>query len=286
MSIKIKRNGRGHDYLYVDGKRVEYINSPNQSGTIKPKYLVIHFTAGETLDGSVNWFKQKRAKASSQLVLGTDGEWVQMTPLNAKAWHAGKSQWDGIRYLNGHSIGIEVVNPGPMVPLGDDRYKAWWGKVYDKGDYPDIIEARHPNGGPVRGWLPFTPAQHRQLIEVGSALMDHYDLRESVGHDMISPRRKTDPGPAMESSVYGYLNGRLEDEETDVIYEVFNTGSGLNARKGPHHTYSAYDFGPIPDGTKVTREEVHGDTKWWLVRGVDSPNHEYWVHANWIRRAD
>ena len=28
------------------------------------------------------------------------------------AWHAGKSSWGKIKYLNNYSIGIEISNPG------------------------------------------------------------------------------------------------------------------------------------------------------------------------------
>jgi len=72
---------------------VDYKRSPNQSGTIKPTYLVIHYTAGRSAEAAVRTLTSRKRKASAHLVIGRDGSVTQLVPFNRKAWHAGKSEW-------------------------------------------------------------------------------------------------------------------------------------------------------------------------------------------------
>jgi len=271
--------------LAINGKNVQYVPTPNTSGKMDPKYLVIHFTAGQSAKGAINWMKQKRAKASAHFVLDYNGDLTQMAPMNVTTWHAGRSKWDGINGLNRHSIGIEVVNPGPMKKISEGRYKAWFGQIYDRSEYPDIIEDRHENGGPVMGWLPFSPEQIQVLLHICPIIMDKYDLKECVGHDQIAPRRKVDPGPCLERSFFDLINGREDGNKTDNAdgdYEVVNAKGGLNIRHWPSPESKPHDFGPLPNGTKV--DIIRRKAEWALVELVDV-GHEGWVHTNWLKRS-
>lgn len=279
MKVRVYESKRG-DLLNLDGKLVEYVKTPNMGGELDPKYLVVHYTAGQSMDGSINWLSNPKANASAHLVVDTDGTIVQMVPFDRVAWHVGKSKWDGIRGLNAHSIGIEVVNPGKLDVVSDGVYRAWWGEEFTHSTHPEIIHKSHPDGGDEYGWIPFTPEQVRVLIDVGSELMSHYGMREAVGHDMISPGRKMDPGPCMQPNVYDFLNGRLDD---DVFMMVTGVGDeGLSIRKSPDVNSEQHHFSPLPAGTLVTREKVQGE--WHLVRFTVEPWHEGWCHSNWLRR--
>ena len=73
---------------YIEG--VNVIESPNQSGRIKPTLLVLHYTAsGEGNDAK--FFQRPSARASAHLVVERDGTITQCVAFNKKAWHAGKS---------------------------------------------------------------------------------------------------------------------------------------------------------------------------------------------------
>ena len=53
--------------------------------------------------------------------------------------------------------------------------------------------------------------------------MTHYGLEECVGHDMISPGRKRDPGPCMNSQrVYDQINAAMDNPNTRWEWYVAN----------------------------------------------------------------
>lgn len=93
----------------------------------------------------------------------------QLLPERKRAWHAGVSSWAGRDHLNDTSIGIEIVNLGPIDKAG---------------------RARH--------WQPYSDAQVRAIIALARDIVTRYDIKPAnvVGHSDIAPGRKIDPGPA------------------------------------------------------------------------------------------
>lgn len=262
--------------LFEDGKQVPFFETPNKSGWIAPKYLVIHYTAtGGSAEDVGRYFQNPNANVSAHLTVGRNGDVIQSVPFTTKAWHAGRSRWDGYSGLNSHSIGIEVVNPGRMDIIGNGRYKSWFGRIYTSDEHT-VIEERHRNGGPVKGWIPFSEEQNDFLIRVGTMLMNEYNLREAVGHDMISPGRKTDPGPCMDDRVYNLLNGKRKEEGDIWDYEV--TSRALNLRSGPGTSNPRKAV--LMRGTKLDRTGVVGT--WFEVE--TEQGHFGYVHSNYVRK--
>lgn len=95
-------------------------------------------------------------KVSSHFFIRRDGSLIQFVPCSARAWHAGKSQWQGRECCNDFSIGIEL-----------------------EGSDIDAFEA----------------AQYLTLNNLLTALKCKYPIQAIVGHSDIAPGRKTDPGP-------------------------------------------------------------------------------------------
>lgn len=93
----------------------------------------------------------------------------QLVPEHDRAWHAGASYWDGRSNLNDTSIGIEIVNRGPI-------------------DSPDSRQR----------WQPFGQAQISAVIALARDIIHRYHIQPAnvVGHSDIAPERKIDPGPA------------------------------------------------------------------------------------------
>jgi N-acetylmuramoyl-L-alanine amidase len=277
-----------HILCQDDDTAYPYKESPNHSGNFNPKYLIMHYTAGSSAKQSVNWLVNKRARASAHIVIGRDGKITQLVPFNTIAWHAGRSSWDGLNGMNKYSIGIELDNAGPLVRSTDDEWVAWFGVKYENRQ---VIEARHKNGGRNKGWLLYTPEQLLAALELSSLLVEHYKLKDLVGHEDIAPRRKTDPGPAFPmNSFHSYIFGRNEDNEAEPVeeeqIEQYVTISVLNIRRTPVITNNKLTEGPLPKGTKLLI--VNSDGDWRLVNVLDRirgvRNFEGWVHCNYIRK--
>jgi N-acetyl-anhydromuramyl-L-alanine amidase AmpD len=64
------------------------------------RLVVVHVTEG-SFRGTVGWFRNPRAHASSNYVVGRNAELAHMVPDSRVAWHAGNS------WVNYHSIGVE-----------------------------------------------------------------------------------------------------------------------------------------------------------------------------------
>lgn len=101
----------------------------------------------------------RELRVSAHLCIFRSGKSVQYVPFHRRAWHAGRSSFEGRETCNDFSIGIELEGC-------DDR--------------------------------PFEPAQYRVLARTARALMRAYPRitpARIVGHSDIAPGRKTDPGP-------------------------------------------------------------------------------------------
>lgn len=252
-------------------KDVRFESTPNMGGVITPEYLVVHYTVTQALEGVVRAFKSPAHRASAHLVLGQDGELVQMVPFNCTAWHAGKSEWAGRPGCNSFTIGVEIVNPGPLVKRGDEFFD-----VNNQRWNGDVVEARHKNGvAKYDFWAAYSNPQLERLEEVGRALSDKYDLRGVVGHDDIAPRRKIDPGPAFPlERLRSVLFGRADDGA-----EEFETTSELNVRKGPAVSFDPVPGSPLPKGKRV--QYVTEDGLWWHII-VPGTTVEGWVHSRFL----
>ena len=104
--------------------------SPNRGrpfATGQPDTLVIHFTAGRSLDSSVSTLCNPASKASAHLVVGRDAKVVQLVDFNTVAWHAGVSRYRDRVGLNNYSIGIEIDNAGRLTRTESGDFTTWFG---------------------------------------------------------------------------------------------------------------------------------------------------------------
>ncbi len=261
------------------GPQVIQRETPNKSGEITPRYLVFHYTAGRSAQSSVNWMLNPASQASAHLVVDRDGAITQLAPFNIKTWHAGVSRWDGIKYLNKYSIGIEMDNAGPLNQIGT-KYQAWFGKEYPASQ---VLRAQHKLDDEPRWWHTYTEAQIDAALELSRLLTSTYGLREIVGHEDIAPERKRDPGPAFPlDHIKAAGMGRRTDpqEENDESYRV--TASALNVRKGPGRDFDLVSA-PLPHGTLVTLLEKRD--RWYRIETNDEQDIEGWVFNTFLEIA-
>lgn len=174
------------------GEAVSFIKTPNYSTDILPIYLIIHYTAGITAEGTVSWFQNPDAKASAHLIIDRKGSIIQMVPFNRCAWHAGKSKWGNLDGMNQYSIGIELVNAGKLRKNSSGEWINWSSKVIPD---EDVTLATHKGESLEAGWHEYTAAQIETAAKVSILLHSTYNFTDILGHDDVSPSRKCDPGP-------------------------------------------------------------------------------------------
>ncbi len=266
-----------HRLIGNDGQPVAFESSPNKGGSLDPEFLIMHFTAGRSAATSIGWFMNPSAGASAHLVIGRDGAITQLVPFDRVAWHAGKSTWGELTGLNQHSIGIELDNAGKLVQK-NGKWTAWFGATYPA---TEVHVAKHKNESSEVGWHIYPEKQLEVAAEVAATLMQHYGLRDLLGHEDISPGRKNDPGPAFPmGSFKGAGEGRAGDRE-----DFYVTSEELNIRTGPGTQHPTVIPKPLPPKTLVT--PLARDGKWWQVDVEDTVEGimdlQGWVHSGFLR---
>lgn len=266
-------------FLHIDdATRVPFAKTPNLGKEFHPEYLVMHYTAGSTAAGAVQWLTNPQSLASAHLVIGRDGSLTQLAPFNRIAWHAGASFWEGRNGLNEYAIGIELDNAGRLMkhPNG---WLAPFGREYAA---EDAIEANHKHDTRIFGWHIFSPIQLEKALEVSLLLFEKYKLLDVVGHDDISPGRKWDPGPAFPmDSFRSKLLGRVE-----LSPPLYETTVNLPIRSGPGSVFKMLPGGPLPIGTQL--EKLKFEESWLFVDVLEEVNGvvdlQGWVHGRYVRR--
>lgn len=123
------------------------------------------------LDWSAHpYFEQIRgAEVSAHFVIRRTGELLQFVSVRDRAWHAGRSSWQGRDNCNDYSVGIELEG------LED---------------------------------TPFETAQYEALGTLLDALSQRWPITQIAGHEHVAPGRKRDPGSAFDWGRLQALTGR------------------------------------------------------------------------------
>src|SRR5688500_11763177 len=109
------------------------------------------FTGNLPADAHEEFHERAGLRVSAHLLIRRDGEIVQFVSLNERAWHAGKSAWQGREACNDYSIGIEGEGTDE-VPYEAAQYAALrellpeWVETYQAITRERIV--RHADVGP------------------------------------------------------------------------------------------------------------------------------------------
>ncbi|GAC1586047.1 MAG: N-acetylmuramoyl-L-alanine amidase [Ginsengibacter sp.] len=125
-------------------------------GMRKPNFVIIHHTAQNSCDQTLNTFTLKRTQVSAHYVICREGKIYHMLSDYLRAWHAGSGTWGNDSDVNSSSIGIELDNNGFEV---------------------------------------FSEAQITSLLQLLQNLKKAYNIPQAnfIGHADIAPTRKNDP---------------------------------------------------------------------------------------------
>ena len=274
----------------LEGDKVEYIETKNKDSGLfaegKPDMVVIHYTAGSSLESAVNTLRDPGIKASTHLVIGREREIKQLIPFNRIAWHAGKSQYQGRSGINQYSIGIEIDNAGRLTKSGS-IYTSWFGREYhDK----EVFEGVHRNESEMSFWHSYAEQQISCAFSVCLVLKNRFDIHHIVGHEEVSHGRKIDPGPAfpLDKLRQQLFENRGEDEadndDTETPTEIKSremltgkvTATRLNFRSSPSKDAELVSD-PLEKGTTLdVIDEVDG----WLKVKIPQIG---WVKKEYVR---
>lgn len=183
------------------------------------------------------------------------------------ARHAGTGRYAGYTDLDHISIGIALVNPGPLVQRADGSFAAWWGnRVSDQ----DVVIAAHTNDPHQipAGWIPYTAPQISALMAITSLLYRHYsDIWACVGLDTVAPLQASTPGHSL----------------NQIFYQTVNAGKP--APDWFTHEQTAGHSAPGSESDIIVWLNKHTpvgvlrhQSNWVLVQTLD--NQEVWVHNN------
>jgi N-acetylmuramoyl-L-alanine amidase len=244
---------------------------------IKPTYVVIHYTVIDYVATIRSFGPAGARKASAHLVVSRAGNVTQMVDFNRRAWHAGESFWNGTSDLNTHSVGIELENHGYLQLQGDGRFLSDNHEIVDPSQ---VVQARHKNPkSTARYWERYPPEQLDACEHICDALVKHYGIKEIVGHDDVSPGRKSDPGPAFPMERIRSVFGRA-DAPAGQGQRLVVTVDSLNVRGGPGPDFplagEAFSSGTI---VKLLEESAGG---WSKVASEAVATRVGWVYAAYL----
>ena len=141
------------------------IYSPNFSlpkrSKNKVKFIIIHYTGMRNESDAIKRLCNEKNKVSAHYFIKKNGDLINLVPHFYEAWHAGKSSWKTIKFLNKNSIGIEIQNQGH--------------------------EHKYEN---------FSSKQISSLKRLLKILIKIFNINidNILGHSDIAPERKKDPG--------------------------------------------------------------------------------------------
>lgn len=135
---------------------------PRKDGK-KIKYLVLHYTGTPSAFEALRLLQggDPSHQVSAHYMVDEDGTVSRIVQEEMRAWHAGKSYWEGEEDLNSASIGIEIQNPGH--------------------EY---------------GYRPFPAEQMAAVTQLCREIMARHNILSYnvLAHSDIAPERKEDPG--------------------------------------------------------------------------------------------
>ncbi len=128
------------------------------SGIRKANYVILHYTAQDSLAQTIKTFTIPATEVSAHYVVGRDGKIVHMVNDYLRANQAGLGKWGSVTDMNSCSLGIEIDNNGSE---------------------------------------PFSDVQIKSLLSLLTYLKKTYNIPTAnfIGHQDFAPKRKPDQGP-------------------------------------------------------------------------------------------
>ena len=243
---------------------LSHMQSKNYSERIK--FLVMHYTAID-YQKSVTALVDEGGLSSHYLIperndpsyQNSQLQVIQLVDESSRAWHAGRSYWQGRKDLNDQSIGIEIIN----VPqcMRDNT----------------TVDLHNRENDPARLCLfpDYDPQQIELLITLSKDILARNpDISPTavVGHSDIAATRKNDPGPRFPwYQLYQHGIGAWYDNDTLKKYwKMFNAypvSIGLIQNALGKYGYGIVETGTANSATLDTLAAFQMHFLPWSVNG-------------------
>jgi N-acetylmuramoyl-L-alanine amidase len=168
----------------------EWVGTVN-FGMRKPNYVIIHYTAQDSVQQTLRTFTVKVSQVSAHYVVAKDGKVWHMVNDYLRANQAGIGKWGSVTDMNSCSIGIEIDNNGSE---------------------------------------PYTDLQVKSLISLLTYLKRTYNIPAAnfIGHQDWAPKRKPDPGPLFPWKIMAKFGiGIWSDEVLELAPPNFDYATAL-----------------------------------------------------------
>jgi N-acetyl-anhydromuramyl-L-alanine amidase AmpD len=224
--------------------------------TRTPWCIVLHYTAGYTSNQCYDVLSKRGL--SVHFTIERDGKLYRYLDDGDRGWHAGYGQWGGRSNMNHHSFGVEIVNFGwadgeftGSSPYGvyrhkstsdpeifpsnrefyrDEKYKNSKVRVVTKQECAQFLDHRGAWDG--KYWATYPDAQIEAVSwQVWQWMKEYKILPENVvGHEHVTPHRKSDPGPAFPWKKIEERIARYAKCEMPELYNIeFNNKGRVKA---------------------------------------------------------
>lgn len=142
-------------------EHIPAVHFNDRAGASGPDILLMHYTGVPTPEFAIDILTSGEREVSCHYLVRQDGSIVHMVDEDKRAWHAGKSWWEGAGDVNSRSVGIEICNPGH-------------GENYH--DFPD--------------------RQIETVVALSKDIIERHAIKPCrvLAHSDVAPGRKIDPG--------------------------------------------------------------------------------------------
>ncbi len=196
---------------------------------LHPDCIILHYTGMESAGAAEDWLCDPRSEVSSHYLVYEDGAITQMVREAERAWHAGRSLWEGRDDLNSRSVGIEIVNPGhaggspPYPDVQIDAVIALCRGICRRLDIDPLRVLAHSDVAPGRKADPGETFPWVRLAAAGLGLF--VEPQPIAAGNMIGPGDEGDEVRRLQSLLaqlgYGVVPSGVFDELTEACVEAF-----------------------------------------------------------------
>lgn len=178
--------------------------------TTDKRGIVLHFTAGTTASGAFASWAASPERVATAYILDRDGQIYETFPPEQWAWHLGCALHEP------STIGIEIVNVGPLKRRGDDLY--WWPENYTRYVYCTMADTTRYVRADYRGFSYYAAFLPKQMDAL-PALLYELEGRFLIPHTLVGHDRFDLPAMKDFRGIAAHQNYRADKMDVGPAFQ-------------------------------------------------------------------